>query len=260
MQYRDVDGFLITGKNSGTHWLKFMLSCAIAEEFGVAPPLYSSGTAADLDHQPSKMARPAIGYPGSAARIPFRRSRSPGRGFTGLLPHPPVVVLVRDIDAAMRSNYVKWRERYGGSTVDYVRGDPSGRRYVADLWWYMHFFNRWGDVSRAQPGNVLVVRYEDLLAAPASCLRRITAHYGIRLGDQAINAALRYVDRDTIRALLDPSDDEVVVPSDDAADRVVFTRDDAVFMQKMMRRHLRSDFGYAYPLAGADAGAIERTA
>ena len=27
-QYRDVDAFLITGKNSGTHWLKFMLSCA----------------------------------------------------------------------------------------------------------------------------------------------------------------------------------------------------------------------------------------
>ena len=29
-QYRDVDAFLITGKNSGTHWLKFMLSCALA--------------------------------------------------------------------------------------------------------------------------------------------------------------------------------------------------------------------------------------
>ena len=35
LQFRSVDGFLITGKNSGTHWLKLMLSCAIAEEFGV---------------------------------------------------------------------------------------------------------------------------------------------------------------------------------------------------------------------------------
>ena len=47
LQYRGVDGFLITGKNSGTHWLKFMLSCAIAEEYRVPPPQRSSGKAAD---------------------------------------------------------------------------------------------------------------------------------------------------------------------------------------------------------------------
>jgi Protein of unknown function (DUF1232)/Sulfotransferase domain len=259
LQYRGVDGFLITGKNSGTHWLKFMLSCAIAEEFGVAPPSRSSGREADRIIGHPRWLRPArLPWIASSHTIPSIAFA--WTWFAGLLPHPPVVVLVRDIEAAMRSNYLKWRECYGGSTADYVRGDPTGRRYVADLWWYMHFYNRWGDVSRSQPNNVLVVRYEDLQAAPASCLRRITAHYGIRLGDQAINAALRYVDRDTIRALLDPSDDEMVVPSDDAVDRVAFTRDDVAFMHKMMRRHLRCHFGYAYPLAGVATGAIERTA
>ena len=88
------------------------------------------------------------------------------------------------------------------------------------------------------------------------CLQRITEHYGIRLGDHA----LRHVDRDTIRALLDPSDDAMVVPSDDAMDRVAFTRDDAAHIHRMMRRHLRSDFGYAYPLAGVDTRSIEQTA
>ena len=255
LQYRGVDGFLITGKNSGTHWLKLMLSCAIAEEFGVASPSRSSGREADRIIGHPRWPRPArVPWIGSSHTIPSIAFA--WTWFTGLLPHPPVVVLVRDIEAAMRSNYLKWRERYGGSTADYVRGDPSGRRYVADLWWYMHFFNRWGDVSRSQPGNVLVVRYEDLLAAPASCLQRITEHYGIQLGDHA----LRHVDRDTIRALLDPSDDAMVVPSDDAMDRVAFTRDDAAHIHRMMRRHLRSDFGYAYPLAGVDTRSIEQTA
>ncbi len=259
LQYRGVDGFLITGKNSGTHWLKLMLSCAIAEEFGVAPPSLSSGREADRIIGHPRWPRPArVPWIGSSHTIPSIAFT--WTWFTGLLPHPPVVVLVRDIEAAMRSNYLKWRERYGGSTADYVRGDPSGRRYVADLWWYMHFFNRWGDVSRSQPGNVLVVRYEDLLAAPASCLQRITEHYGILLGDHAMPPRFAT---------------STATPSGRCSTRrttqwscrptmrwtgCAFTRDDAAHIHRMMRRHLRSDFGYAYPLAGVDTRSIEQTA
>ena len=47
-QYRRVDAFLITGKNSGTHWLKFMLSCALARQYRVPPPNRSSGREADV--------------------------------------------------------------------------------------------------------------------------------------------------------------------------------------------------------------------
>jgi hypothetical protein len=165
---------------------------------------------------------------------------------TRLLLHPPVVVLVRDIRAAMRSNYLKWRHRYNSSLTDYVRGDPSGRRYIADLWWYIHFFNRWSDVARAYPQNVLIVRYEDLQANPECCLRRIAMHLRIRLDDRAIAVALRYVSRQAMRSLVDPDEIEVVVPTDDAQTQATFSSADEAFMRNAMRRHLRFDLGYGY--------------
>ena len=34
IEHRRVGGFLISGKNSGTHWLRFMLSHAMARRYG----------------------------------------------------------------------------------------------------------------------------------------------------------------------------------------------------------------------------------
>src|SRR5262245_22304229 len=162
-----------------------MLICAVTKQYGVPPPRRSSGHEADRIIGHPRWPRPArVPRIGSSHTIP-----SIAFSWTWLvreLPHPPVVVLVRDIEQAMRSNFIKWRKHYGASTAEYVRGDPLGRRYVADIWWYMHFFNRWGDVARAQPGKVLVVRYEDLQASPSIWLRRIAAHYGIQLSRTAI--------------------------------------------------------------------------
>jgi len=39
-----VDGFLISGHNSGTHWLRFMLSTAIAHRLGLPRPICSSSS------------------------------------------------------------------------------------------------------------------------------------------------------------------------------------------------------------------------
>jgi uncharacterized membrane protein YkvA (DUF1232 family) len=244
LHYRRVDGFLITGKNSGTHWLKFMLSCALAEQFGVPRPRWASGRdAGNIISHPKWPHHADLPWIGSSHTIPsvvFSWA-----WFCHFLPHPPVVVLVRDIDAAMRSNYMKWRQRYDTTPSRYVRGDPNGRRYIADVWWYIHFFNRWGDAARAQPNNILVVRYEDLKASPDCCIRRIAGHYGIQLSNEAIAAALCYVDRDAIRLLLDPTDKEFVIPPVDAS-ASVFAPADEAYIWSAMRRHLRYDFGYGY--------------
>ena len=169
LQYRNVNGFLITGKSSGTHWLKFILSCALAEQFGVSPPGRSSGPWSDdiIGHPKWPRNHRHLPWIANSHTIPFivfaRR----------VLPYLPVVVLVRGIPDAMRSNYVKFRRRYGVSPAAYVRGDSRGRRFIADVWWYIHFYNRWGDVARNEPEHVLVVRYEDLRSAPRWWLRRI---------------------------------------------------------------------------------------
>jgi hypothetical protein len=243
-QHRQVHGFLVTGKNSGTHWVKFMLSCALARRYGVPPPRHSSGPDSDaIICHPRWLHRfrhmPRIGSSHTIPSIAFR-----WRCLTGPVPFQPVVVLVREITAAMISHYVKWEGEYQVPLSNYVRGDPSGRRYRADIWWYIHFFNRWGDLAAVHPNKVLVVRYEDIQADPATHLRRIAQHLRIDLDDADIDSGIRFASRDSIRAALDPVNTEIIVPDDGANLAVVYSAKDEAYMCAAFSRYLRHDFGY----------------
>jgi hypothetical protein len=256
-QYRRVHAFLITGKNSGTHWLKFMLSCALAQQHNVPLPLHSSGRDADaiISHPRWPHRYPDMPRIGSSHTIPSIAFTWPW--LTRALPFRPVVVLVRDISAAMASHYVKWQHEYQVQFAYYVRGDPSGEQYRADIWWYMHFFNRWGDLATAHPDLVLVMRYEDLKADPEANLRRAAAHLQIEISNDDVATALRLGGRDVMRTLLDPTNSEIVIPSDDVAMTVVYSPDDEAFMRNAFARYLRHDFGYGRsadrPVAAGDS-------
>jgi hypothetical protein len=259
-QYRRVHGFLVTGKNSGTHWLKFMLSCALAVQHGVPPPSHSSGRDADaiISHPSWPQRYPQIPHIGSSHTIPSIAFTWPW--LTRAVPFRPVVVLVRDVRSAMASHYVKWQNEYQVPFADFVRGDPSGERYRADIWWYMHFFNRWGDLARAHPAAVLVVRYEDLKADPEACLRRVAAHMQLDLHDGAIATALRFGGRDAMRTLLDPTNAEIIIPPDDAALAAVYTPEDEAFMRNTFARYLRHDFGYGHLASATSPECVGSTA
>jgi hypothetical protein len=249
VKYRNCDGFLITGKNSGTHWLKYMLSCAIAQQYGVPAPAHASGRDGDV----------IIGHP----RWPQVHRHLPRIGSSHSIPsiafswrlrlfaHPPVVVFVRDIRQAMLSNYVKWRARYGVSFAEYLDGDPLGRRFVADIWWYIHFFNRWGAVAQAWPETTLIVHYEDVQAAPAYWLRRIAKHLGVSLSDAAVAAALPYMERAAVQALLDPDYGETIIPEPRRRATAAFSPADAARFDEILRRHLKFTLGYDYRLPPA---------
>jgi hypothetical protein len=243
-QFRCVDGFLITGKNSGTHWLKFMLSCAIAHEFGVSPPRFSSGVEANaiIGHPSRPPMYAALPRIGSAHTIPSKAFA--WRWLNRLAPHPPVVLLVRDIRSAMLSNYVKWKDSYNVPLSDYVRGDPSGKRFIADIWWYIHFFNRWGTIQQKRPENVLILRYEDLLQDPATALSLAARHWGLHLSPPAIDAAMPYASRKGIAEKLDPAFGETVIPAPSAKRMLGFANADHDFIDDMFAKHLRHSLGY----------------
>ena len=178
-----VDGFLFSSKNSGTHWLRAMLSAAIASHLGLPPPTYSHGPEADAYiRHPKKPARhraaPRIGC---SHTIPSRLSLLPIA--LGLVELPPTVVLTRHIPEALASYFVKWvgaGEHGDFETLsEFVRRPAPGARRVDDVWWFVRFFNRWGAIARLLPHRVMVVRYSQLQSDPAAVVERVWAHWGV---------------------------------------------------------------------------------
>ena len=251
LHHRHLHGYMVTAKNSGTHWLKYMLSCALAHDWGVEPPAQTSGPEGDaiIGHprwKPKYPDKPRIGSSHTITSIAFGLPVL----HSTVLRARPTVVLVRDIREAMLSNYLKWN--YGVPFADYVEGKPGGRKYIADAWWYMHFYNRWGDLARAQPDRIIVVRYEDIQAQPEFWLRHVGEHYGFNLSDAAIAAGLAFFDRDAIRRRLGSEQDSRIVPDDEKRAKMKFGPAELAVLQDIFRRHLRHDFGYGY-LSGQES-------
>jgi hypothetical protein len=246
LQYRRVDGYMITAKNSGTHWLKFMLSHAMAEEFGLPPPAHSSGASSEdfIGHPkwPRKYAQtPRIG---SSHNLPSSVLSNPT--LFHALGLPPIVVLVRDPKEALLSSYVKWRHETGFTLADYVMARPHGKRRIADIWWYVEFFNRWGQMATRLPDEVLIVRYEDLMAEPGYWLGRVLQHYGITLSDASISAAVSASGKSRMRRLLDPNFNETIIPAQAERDAAQFSPTEEATMRRVLAAHLKYSFGYGY--------------
>ncbi len=140
---RRVDGFLISGHNSGTHWLRFMLSTAIAHRLALPRPAYSSGPKSDvfIGHARHERTFPEAPRIGSSHHMPSRLVAV--LGALRIVRPPPVVLLVRNIPDSLISYFFKWREvKQLGPLEAYVARPPSAQG--VDLWWFIRFFNRWG--------------------------------------------------------------------------------------------------------------------
>jgi len=241
---RAVDGFLISGHNCGTHWLRFMLSAAIASRLGLPRPDRSSGPQSGdfIAHARHPRRHPQAPVIGSSHHMPSRLVAALGR--LGLYRLPPVVLLVRNIPDALTSYFCKWREAKAlGALADYVGRAP--RAQGVDLWWYIRFFNRWGLLRRAFPDRVLVVRYEDLQADPEGWVRRIWRHWGVELSDDDLAAAVALSTRQAIADHLDPIYGETIVPERQARGDTQLTGDEASVVGLRLAAHLRCDFGYS---------------
>jgi hypothetical protein len=262
LEYRGVAGHLVSGKNSGTHWLRFMLSHALAQRHGLSPPERSSGRLSEdfVGHPRWPRRHPGLPFIASSHNLPsivfswgwLRR----------LLKLPPIVVLVRDPKQAMLSHFVKWRGPLDMSMADYVLRASTKRRQLANAWWYIDFFNRWGRIAASAPDAVLVVRYEDLQASPALWLARISAHLGLDLDSASIGAAMAVGSRGVVRDTLDPAYGEAIVPDAEERASAHFSPSESRVLSDQFEAHMRWDFGYGYARrpdehpASAAAGAV----
>ena len=186
---------------SGTHWLKHMLACAMARHFNIAPPQFNhandiiGGPRDPVVHEqiPRILSSHSIAHP-------WLRSSTLARA----LALPPYVVLVRDLRASLISNYVKWQHRYQMPFSDFLSGDPDGRRFNSDIWWTIRFLNAWGRVYQSRPEHVTVVRYEALRADPEAELARVVAAFGLPLSAEDINHGINMSGKQEMAAKDDP--------------------------------------------------------
>ena len=237
---RRVDGFLFTAKNSGTHWLRAMLSAAIAHHLGLAPPIHSNGPGSDafIHHPKRRHAYPRAPRIGCSHTIPSRLTLAPLK--LGLARLPPTVVLARHIPEALSSYYVKWAEQFGlGALSDFVRRPPPGQKRVDDVWWYIRFFNRWGAIAQMASNDVLVVRYEQLHSDPGALIARIWAHWGVELRAEDVAAGVRAGSREAMFERLDPASNEVVMPEPDVRAKGRLAPEDRALLWRILARHLR---------------------
>ena len=246
VQYRDVSGFLISGKNSGTHWLRYMLSHAMAQRYGLTPPAFSSGRESEdfVGHPRWPRKHPELPFIASSHNLPS--SMLSWGWMRWLFDLPPVVVLVRDPKQAMLSHFVKWRDVLGLSLHDYICKQSTKRKQLADGWWYIDFFNRWGRMAEKSPAHVLVVRYEDLQTAPEYWLGRISDHIGLGLDASAIAAAMQVSSREAVQSTLDPAYGEAIVPDATERARARLSPVEDAFLTRQFDDHLRYDFAYGH--------------
>lgn len=247
LHYRDVDGFFISGKNSGTQWFTFMLSHAFAVQYGIEPPRYASGPGRDTIIGPAKQNR-LPGVPKIAVSHTIPSTLFASRLMHRLFEIPRCVVLVRDIPNVLESIYVKWMqdlpEEGRPSLTDYVKGDPWQRGPHADVWWAIQFFNHWGRIVTAYPERHMVVRYMDAVDEPGEWVARVAAHYGIKLTPAAIDAAVAVSSREAVRAHLDPDFAPKAVSDDAIRASTKLSEEDRQILRRILTRHLRYDFGY----------------
>jgi hypothetical protein len=245
LKYRNWQGFLITGQHSGTHWIKWMLSHAIASQYSVAPPRYINNSSSNeiIGHPKHKRIHSILPKIASSHSIPPYVLDIPWirRIFT----FPPYGLVVRNIRDVLISNYEKWQHKYDVPFSIYLSGDPAGKSYVCDIWWYIHFLNRWGEVKTRFPTETLVIRYEDFQADSYGALDRLARHFSLELSSGALAVGAAAGDRKVMALHQDPTISEQPIRPASALS-VAFSEADDLLLRTILQSNLNHDFGYGY--------------
>ncbi len=244
LRHGRYDGVLVTSKNSGTHWLKYMLAVALAHEHGAPPPAYFSENGV----------RPYIGGPKDMTAF----AGFPKIAFSHTIPHrladwrwarrmaglPPYVLAVRHPMQILASHHAKWEYDIKVGWLDYLRGDPAGTRYRCDIYWLARFWNRWGEIKARYPDDVLTVHYEATQADPRAILEAINAHWALGLSVAAIDTALAAGTKDAMALKVDPHGEVNVLQNRQTPLRDLFSGEALELYRTRVAALFRHDLGY----------------
>ncbi len=242
LRLRHADGAIVSMHQGGTHWLKFMLASAISSYYEIPPPQFNHandiiGGVKDPVLYPQI---PCIKSSHTIAPLLFRNSSA-----LRVLKLPPCVLLVRDLRACLVSNYRKWKTRYAITFSEYLRGDPSGRKFNSDIWWCIRFLNAWGRVAELN-NNCHIVRYEDMSLKPHAELDRVATHFSLPLTSASIDYGVSAATKLAMAARADPARPPGEVNRQNQNFMGAYNAKDRQFVDWACAKFLRVSFGYNY--------------
>lgn len=247
LRRRHFDGAIYSTKNSGAHWVKYMLGLVIAELHDLPPPEHL-GCHSIIGHPKTRAFPPGIPRIVTAHSIPHLALRLPL--VYRHLAFPRAVILVRDIRTVLVSLYEKWHGEADLEFSTFIRGDVTRRQaYVCDIWELMHFYNYWGPIIERYPDRCIAVRYEDLGADTAAEMSRICRHFAIAgVTPEVLARVLRQATKEEMAKRPDPAEAQhwKVVRRDAKPPREWYSEADRRFVADTLRRNLDYNFGYSY--------------
>jgi len=245
LAHRDFDTMLVTMHQSGTHWLKYMLTLALTEKLGVEKPEYiqsdiffGNPSTYQCDYEIARIA--------STHSIPHSFIGS--KLFNKILRFPKYLVLVRDIRSSLVSNFEKWKDHpeYKDFST-FLRGDEKGKRFNSDIWWCMRFYNAWGRVLKNIPNTTMFVRYEDLMINTYDVLKDISDFLQLELSEEQLQHSIYSASKNKMRIKHDPT--ALVVVRDEKRNSIAwFSEKDKKFFIDTCKDHLKYNFGYDFSI------------
>jgi Sulfotransferase domain len=276
-------GLLIIGHpKSGNTWLKVMLSRLYQVRHGL--PASVIVTSDELARRNPAIPRITATNGHYSYEGVVGEALAPGAPDSPLR-HKPILLLARhpcDIAVSWYFQFTRRQSAHKQELINHFIDHPIDRRTIA-LWDFVRhsdiglpllidYLNRWQDNLKGLE-RALMVRYEDLRAAPAKTLRQITALMGETFRDEEIEEAVGFGSFDNLRALeskgffrqggltlRDPSDPESfkVRRAKVGGYRDYFSAEQTAELEQLVAARLSPAFGYG--AAQTTAGQPERIA
>ncbi len=245
LRYRRFDGYFASMHQAGNHWLRHIFGMILAGEYGVPEPSHINDlrVIGGILNTTQIEGIPVLAF---SHRIPSRLVHN--ALFRRTLQYPRVVLIVRDLRAALVSNYERFKEQYGVSFSEYVRGDLNGRNYNCDIWDCIRFLNAWGRVLANLPKCTTVVRYETLKERTVDEVHRLWKFLDLPpIERSAVEAAVAGSSKERMAAKEQGSGKPTrVIRMNERHPHEWFSPADQQFLSDVCRDHLRYDFGYHY--------------
>lgn len=242
---RNAYAHIATMQQAGTHWISHLLGMVLARAYHLPEPHHIDDRSLIGFHK----------YPVVHRHVPWiiRTHNTPSPivhslPFRLLTSFPRYIILVRDLRPALVSYYEKLHA-HEMSFSTYLRNSRIVRNRVRwDLWHRIRFLNAWcRDIRRLGADRTLVVRYEDVGAAPATELTRIWTFLQLpRQPESAFQNAVDASTKEQMRQKASRDKADMVIRTGTRSPADCFSPSDRRYFQDVCRHFLRHDYGYDY--------------